>query len=153
MFNRDEIVTRIATLKHGVEEMRSYLKIEERKARLEQAESRQAEAGFWDNPEAARAVIAEGNAEKSFIYPYDELVSAVEEAEMALEMADAEEPGTEQDTMADEAVMSLDRAEKIEDKLRLQSLLCGKLDACNAILTLHSGAGGNVCGALSGANE
>ena len=142
MFNRDEIVARITTLKNGVEEMRVYLKIEERKERLAQAEARQAEPGFWDNPEAARGVIAEGNAEKAFIYPYDELVSSVEEAEMALEMADAEEQGPEQDTMAEEAIASLDRAEKIEDKLRLQSLLCGKLDACNAILTLHSGAGG-----------
>ena len=142
MFNRDEIVARITTLKRGVEEMRGYLKIEERKERLAQSEARQAEPGFWDNPEAARSVIAEGNAEKAFIYPYDDLVSAVEEAEMALEMADAEEPGPEQDAMADEAVASLDRAEKTEDKLRLQSLLCGKLDSSNAILTLHSGAGG-----------
>lgn len=61
---------------------------------------------------------------------------------MALEMADAEEPGEEQDVMAGEALSSIEKAEKIQDKLRLQSLLCGKLDACNAILTLHSGAGG-----------
>ena len=69
MFNRDEIVARITTLKRGVEEMRVYLKIEERKERLAQAEARQAEPGFWDNPEAARGVITEGNAEKAFIYP------------------------------------------------------------------------------------
>lgn len=142
MFDRDEIVQRIAKLKEGLEEMRSYLKIEERKARLAQSEARQAEPGFWDNPEAARGVIAEGNAEKVFVYPFDELGSTIEEAAMALEMADAEEPGEEQDVMAGEALSSIEKAEKIQDKLRLQSLLCGKLDACNAILTLHSGAGG-----------
>ncbi len=142
MFERDEIVARIAKLKEGIGEMRGYLNIEERLEKLAQAEARQAETGFWDSPDAARAVIAEANAEKAFIVPFDQLVASVEEAETALEMADAEEPGEEQDMMAEEAVASLDKAEKLQDKLRLQSLLCGKLDACSAILTLHSGAGG-----------
>ncbi len=142
MFNRDEIVARLTKLQEGLEEMRGYLKIEERCARLAASEAQQAEAGFWDNPEKARAVIAEGNAEKVFIYPFNDLTSAIDEAAMALEMADAEEPGEEQDLMAAEAEASLDKADKLQDKLRLQSLLCGKLDASNAILTLHSGAGG-----------
>ncbi len=142
MFDRDAIVARIAKLKTGLEEMRAYLKIGERMERLAQAEARQTEPGFWDNPEEARNVIAAGNAERAFINPFNDLESAVGEAEMGLEMADAEAPGEEQDLMAAEACEALDRAEKIEDKLRLQSLLCGKLDACNAILTLHSGAGG-----------
>lgn len=142
MFERDEIVARIAKLKDGIAEMRGYLKIEERMDRMAQAEAKQAEAGFWDNPEAARAVIAEANAEKAFVSPFNDLCAAVEEAETALEMADAEDPGEDQDMMAGEAAASLDRAEKIQDKLRLQSLLCGKLDSCSAILTLHSGAGG-----------
>ncbi len=142
MFDRDAIVARITKLKTGLEEMRAYLKIGERMERLAQAEARQTEPGFWDNPEEARNVIAAGNAERAFINPFNDLESAVGEAEMGLEMADAEAPGEEQDLMASEACEALDRAEKIEDKLRLQSLLCGKLDACNAILTLHSGAGG-----------
>jgi peptide chain release factor 2 len=142
MFDRDSLVTRLSKLKEGLDEMRGYLKMDERKARLDAAEARQAEPGFWDNPETARQVIAEANAEKVFINPFDELEATIEEAEMALEMTDAEAPGEEQDLMAEEMASSLERAEKIQDKLRLQSLLCGKLDACNAILTLHSGAGG-----------
>lgn len=142
MFDRDIIVSRIAKLKDSLEEMRGYLKIEERMERLAASEARQAEPGFWDSPEAARATIAEANAEKVFVYPFNDLSAAIEEAAMALEMADAEEPGEEQDMMGDEALASIDAAEKIQDKLRLQSLLCGKLDSCNAILTLHSGAGG-----------
>lgn len=142
MFDRDAIVARLTKLQTSLEEMRAYLKIDERQARLDAAEAKQAEPGFWDNPEAARGVIAEGNAEKAFIYPFNDLTSAIEEGEMALEMADAEAPGEEQDLMAGEAEAALEKAEKLEDKLRLQSLLCGKLDACNAILTLHAGAGG-----------
>ena len=142
MFDRDAIVARIAKLRAGLEEMRGYLKIEERQGRLAQAEARQAEPGFWDNPEAARGVIAEANAEKAVLNPFSDLADAIEEAETALEMADAEEPGDDQDLMAAEAADSLGKAERIEGKLRLQSLLCGKLDASNAILTLHAGAGG-----------
>ena len=142
MFERDEIVTRISALREGLDEMRAYLKIDERNERLAAAEARQAEPGFWDNPETARAVIAEGNAEKAFVYPFNDFSSAVEEAEMALEMADAEEPGDERDMMYEEAVAAIEKGDKVQDKLRLQSLLCGKLDASNAILTLHAGAGG-----------
>ena len=54
MFDRDAIVARVAKLKEGLGEMRGYLKIEERQGRLAAAEARQAEPGFWDNPEAAR---------------------------------------------------------------------------------------------------
>lgn len=142
MFDRDTIITHIAKLKVGVEEMREYLKINDRTARLERAETLQAKPNFWEHPEEARVVIAEANAEKAFVVPFKEFASAVEEAEMALEMAEAETPGDEQDLMAAEAMEALKRADEIEGKLRLQSLLCGKLDACNAILTLHSGAGG-----------
>ena len=114
MFDRDGIVARVAKLKEGLEEMRGYLKIEERQERLSKAEARQAEPGFWDNPEAARGVIAEANAEKAVLNPFNDLASAIEEAEMALEMADAEEPGEEQDLMAAEATASLEKAEKIQ---------------------------------------
>ena len=46
MFNRDEIVARITTLKNGVEEMRVYLKIEERKEREQKAKVEKIKATF-----------------------------------------------------------------------------------------------------------
>ena len=63
MFDRDAIVARLTKLQTSLEEMRAYLKIDERQARLDAAEAKQAEPGFWDNPEVARSVIAEGNAD------------------------------------------------------------------------------------------
>ncbi len=133
---------RFTTLSHCKEEMAHYLAIDARRERLAASDDAALSPTFWDKPDEARAIIAQGNAEKAFIKPYDDLVSAVEELEMAFEMiADAADE-EEEALFVDEINATLDRGEKIADKLRLQSLLCGKLDAAGAILTLHSGAGG-----------
>ncbi|MEG1479637.1 MAG: peptide chain release factor 2 [Kiritimatiellia bacterium] len=142
MFDRDAIVSGITKLKAGLGEMYQYLKIEERTQRLAKSEAQQVALDFWNNPETARSIIASGNAEKAFLNPFKALSAALDEASMALEMADSEAPGEEQDLMLGEAKECVTKAVKIQDKLRLQSLLCGKMDSCNAILTLHSGAGG-----------
>lgn len=85
MFDRDATVVRIAKLKIGLNEMRVYLKIGERMGRLAQAETCQTESGFWGHPKAARAVIEAGNAERSFLNPFNDLKPAVSEAEMGME--------------------------------------------------------------------
>ena len=58
-------------------------------------------------------------------------------------MAEAEEEGSpERQTAEEEFASILGEAEKVASELRMQSLLSGPMDACNAFLTLHPGAGG-----------
>ena len=59
-----------------------------------------------------------------------------------LELAEAEDEGEQRQQALADLEQTLDRADVMMAKLRMQSLLGGKLDACNAYLTLHSGAGG-----------
>lgn len=61
---------------------------------------------------------------------------------MALELADAEPDGPDKTALFEEGENALEEADRLTHKLRLQSLLCEKLDPCGAILTLHAGAGG-----------
>jgi peptide chain release factor 2 len=76
------------------------------------------------------------------VRPFDELTRIVEESGLMIELAEAEEPGAERDQALTEAVELAAKADTLAAKLRMQSLLGGKLDGSNAFLTLHSGAGG-----------
>lgn len=142
MFERDELESKLRSLQESLGEMKVYLDIDNRRERLAAAEAAAAATGFWDSPEKARTIIAQGNAEKALTKPFDELSGHLDEAAMALEMADMEAEPADQQMLLTEMNTALSAAQGLTDKLRLQSLLCGKLDACGAILTLHSGAGG-----------
>ncbi len=98
--------------------------------------------GFWDDPAAARKVIEQTNAQRLFVKPYDTLVQMTEDIGVMCEMVEAEPDGAQRQMALEELVRMLDEADACADKLRLQSLLSGPLDACNAFVTLHAGAGG-----------
>ena len=59
-----------------------------------------------------------------------------------LELAGAEPEGAPRKHALEELAVLFKQADATYHKLRLQSLLGGKLDACNAYLSLHAGAGG-----------
>jgi peptide chain release factor 2 len=137
----EEVRQRIEDIKARVGEMAEYIHIAERRARLADLESRQASADFWNNQAKAREVIAATNAERAYIVPFDAMNKTVEDAEVMLELAEAEE-GAALQTALREALGECDKAEGYFGKLRLQSLLGGKFDACNVFVKLHAGQGG-----------
>jgi peptide chain release factor 2 len=101
-------------------------------------EERMAEPTFWDNPQAARDVIAEANELKSWIQPHQELTQKA---------ADLDELGALLELDADpqlegEFNAELARLEQEIEKLELRTMLRGADDARDAILTIHPGAGG-----------
>lgn len=58
------------------------------------------------------------------------------------EMADAETDEAQRDAARAEFAELVEEGEKVAHSLRMQSLLGGRMDGCNAFLTLHPGAGG-----------
>lgn len=66
------------------------------------------------------------------------LLRAFEDIEVLLEMAFE----TEDEEMIPEIKEELQEFEKAYEELRIQTLLSGEHDTCNAIVTLHAGAGG-----------
>jgi peptide chain release factor 2 len=116
--------------------------LDKRRALLQEYDARAAAPDFWNAPNAARQVIEQTNAQRAFVKPYDDLVRQLDDAGEMVELTLAEPEGpSRQHALKDVAAM-LDHADDIYHKLRLQSLLGGKLDASNAFLSLHAGAGG-----------
>ena len=141
LLETEEVRQRIDDLKRRVGEMADYIKIDERRGRLAELEALQAGADFWNNQTKARDVIAATNAERAYVVPYDSLLKSVEDAGVMLELAEMEDGAAQQAALKD-TLAECAKADDFFSKLRMQSLLGGKFDACNVFVKLHAGQGG-----------
>jgi peptide chain release factor 2 len=96
------------------------------------------QTGFWDNPEAARAVVTQVKTLKAQIDPLVELLKGIEDVRALHELA---EEARDQESL-DEADRMLADLERKGAKVELQALLDGANDPRNCFLTIQAGAGG-----------
>ena len=141
LLEAEEVRQRIGKLKASVDEMAAYIGIEDRRRRLAELEGQQASADFWNDQAKAKDVIARTNAERAYVVPFDALLKCVDDAGVMLELAEMEEGPAQQAALAD-TLAECAKADDYFSKLRLQSLLGGKFDACNVFVKLHAGQGG-----------
>ena len=96
------------------------------------------EEGFWNNQDAAKAVVGEVKTLKAAIEPIEGMLRGIEDVkalhQLAEEAADAES--------MEEADRTLTELEAKAEKVELQSLLDGKNDPKNSFVQIHAGAGG-----------
>ncbi len=137
----EEVRQRIADLKTRAAEMADYIKIADRRTHLAALEQEQSSGDFWNNQAKAREVIAATNAERAYTIPYDSLLKAIDDAGVMLELAEMEE-GPAQQTALKDTLAECVKADEFFSKIRMQSLLGGKFDACNVFVKLHAGQGG-----------
>ena len=110
--------------------------------RLAELEARASEPTFWNDSSAARGVIEESNKHRAVARPFGEMVKALEDAGVLIELAESEPEGASRDESLREAGELLDTCASRFETLEMTSLLNGRFDANNAYLTLHAGAGG-----------
>lgn len=95
-------------------------------------------AGFWDNPEAARATIEEANRLKSWVGPWSDLAGKASELHALAELLEEEEDAD----LASEFLRALGQLQEGVEALELRTMLQGEDDHLEAIITIHPGAGG-----------
>jgi len=93
---------------------------------------------LWDEPEAAQDVGRRKNAVERELGLHDRIESALDDADVLLELAD--EAGDE--STLREVAQRCDEVETVLEAAELQQLLSGEYDAANALLSINSGAGG-----------
>ncbi len=97
-----------------------------------------ASAGFWDDMEHAQKITARARSTENRIQHYDKLVGRADDLEVLVELAEeADDRSQIPEIQAEFAALK----EELE-ALRLTTLLNGEYDGCDAILSLHAGAGG-----------
>lgn len=114
------------------------LDLERKKDRIEELEADMESEGFWEQIERSQQVMKELKNLKDTVEEYENLVSQLEDIDTLMEMGYEEEDPSlipEIDEMIKEFIETL-------ENLRVKTLLSGEYDRCNAILTLHAGAGG-----------
>jgi peptide chain release factor 2 len=128
----------IGELRERVEQMSEYLHIDARRVELAKLEANTAKPDFWEDPALAQTTMAQISGIRDEINAYDELVGALDDAEVANELALAE--GDEE--LASEASQALIEARKLTDSLEISSWFTGEFDHGDAIVTITPGAGG-----------
>ena len=100
------------------------------------------EASFWDDQAAAQKVIAEVNRLKNTVNPARAFNAEIGDMLAMLELVDEMNGDPDVESYQQELIDTLKRLLPKLDQLELASFLSGPHDACNAFLTINSGAGG-----------
>jgi len=108
------------------------------KKEAEKLEKETYNEGFWNDTNRAQKIMQKLSSLKEQIKVYEELLNSIEDLEVLIELALEEE-----DFETYEEIKKNYRAvsKEVED-FKLSTLLNGEYDKNNAILSIHSGAGG-----------
>jgi peptide chain release factor 2 len=128
----------LKALRERVVAARAYLQVEAAQARSAELEERMSAAGFWDDPDGARAVSTEHARLNEDVAIVEELEGRLSDLDTLVELAREEAD----DSLEGEVEAGArDLAARLDD-LELRALFSGEYDERDAICTVNSGAGG-----------
>jgi len=125
-------------LRRGLTACGGIFDIDNRRSQIAQLESQSAQDGFWDNAETAQKLLKTVKDMRKIVEPWDRAKADIADLEEFFDLATAE---NDRDTLlalggqAGELEAAVARMEFIRK-------LSGEDDSADAILTIHSGAGG-----------
>lgn len=105
---------------------------------LESLEKQTLEGDFWKDSKKSSKVLSQIKRLKSKCNDFKEIKTEIENLEEMTELVNLEPD----EDLAEEIIKNTKKLEKNVEKLELSSLLSGKYDGNNAIVTIHPGAGG-----------
>ncbi|MFH0952745.1 MAG: peptide chain release factor 2 [Verrucomicrobiota bacterium] len=138
----DELKTRLDVLRRRLEEMRGYFDVDNRRKAIADLEAEAASPAFWNDQIKAKQTIAKTNAVRALLNPFDALAKSLEDAGIMIELAESEADPPHREEVLKDVETQLQHGEAEIHNLQMRALLSGKLDANNAYLGLHAGAGG-----------
>ena len=125
-------------MRGDIAELGNALKIEKISEEAEELEQKTLVPNFWDDAENSSKILRELKQIKDTIEEYENLQIALEDAIMLAEMGIEEND----ESVVEEVLAEVDRIVEIAERMRLETLLSGEYDSCNAIVSFHPGAGG-----------
>ena len=105
---------------------------------LERLHAMQEAPGFWDDPEKSQKIVMKIKQAETKVERYERMLASWDDLMTICEMA-AEE---DDDSMLDELRDGFEQLIRNMEACRLETLLTGKYDKNNALMSFHAGAGG-----------
>ena len=118
-------------------EIKREFDLEKRKTTIKDLEKLTFEDGFWSDKRKSSEIIKNMNFEKNIVSRYEKLATEVEDEEVLIDFVESGETSFENELIEKHKALKYD-IEEFEVNL----LLDGEYDMNNAIVTIHSGAGG-----------
>ena len=125
-------------MRGDIAELGNALKIEKIAEEAEELEQKTLVPNFWDDAENSSKILRELKQIKDTIEEYENLQIALEDAIMLADMGIEEND----ESVVEEVLAEVEQIIEGAERMRLETLLSGEYDSCNAIVSLHPGAGG-----------
>lgn len=138
IFELDQMSTELASYEESLNELKNSLNIDETVEKVAELEEIAGDPDFWNDMDKAQKTLQQTKQLKNKIEGYNKLRSDYDDLMTLIEMGNE----MDDDTVVDEAKEMRQVFEESFEHLRISTLLTGQYDHCNAIVTLHSGAGG-----------
>lgn len=129
---------KLAELRQLTGEAVASLNLDALKSELAALNAEMEQPDFWNDYEHANEVTRTAKALKSKVGAADKLTSALDDIEVLIDMVDE----SQDEELFFELNENLKTVEEQAKSFHLQTLLSGRYDSSNAILSLHAGAGG-----------
>ena len=108
------------------------------KAEIKELDEQSMAPDFWDDAANSQKVLQKAKKLKDKLDAFENIETSHDDTLMMIEMAEEENDAS----LVDEVKKTVESLHEQIDKMRLETLLSGKYDDSNAILTFHAGAGG-----------
>lgn len=138
MLEFEDISKNVQQLQTKLLEIGNSINISKLEERLIELEKQTIEPDFWNNNENSSSVLKQINNLKSKTEEYKKVSNNVKDIIELIEILKLESDSI----LENELITSIKKLEKDIEKLEINTLLSGKYDNNNAIITLHPGAGG-----------
>lgn len=138
MVELDAIKLELSKLDTPFKEVKGALDLEGKSKRVEELERLMQEPNFWDNPERANKLSKECKDFSDVIKQIKSMEQSFDDIAVLIDMAQDEND----ESMIPEIKEEFETLCGNIEELRIQTLLTGEYDKCNAILRLNAGAGG-----------
>ncbi|WP_425250775.1 peptide chain release factor 2 [Fusobacterium polymorphum] len=132
-----EIKREFLEMKEKTENLGGLFDLEKRKSTIKELEKLTFEDNFWSDKRKSSEIIKNMNFEKNIVSRYEKLATEIDDEEVLIDFVESGETSFESELSEKHKNLKTD----IEE-FEINLLLDGEYDMNNAIVTIHSGAGG-----------
>ncbi|WP_044914667.1 peptide chain release factor 2 [Butyrivibrio sp. WCE2006] len=136
----DQMKVELSNQRSTLDEVTGSLDLDSKKKMIEELSREMEEPNFWDDAEKANKKTRNLKNMQDLVASVESLHKQYDDIMDLIDLQNAE--GVDDDDMAAEIREELDNFEDTLEEIRINNLLSGEYDNCNAILRLAAGAGG-----------